>query len=149
MMTAFERDAIMAALIDTGGPWDPTTLYIGLAEAINDNGIDTVMADVTEPAGTAGDRQAVTTWTGAHVKTDGAAMVDSPMRTFRPTDYTEATTVSYWYVADAATAGNLVAFGPIAPPISLPDEDYAVSIVLHAIVSPETLRWFEATIMNG
>lgn len=148
-MTATERDAIMATLIDTGGAWDPAGLYIGVYESIVDQGLATDMDDVTEPTGDLGDRQAVTTWAGPDIKTDGAACVSSPARRFSPADYTEGTTIQGVYVADAAADGNLLFWWPIATPIELPDETTAVYVVLRLFVDPYGNRWLEPVVYNG
>jgi hypothetical protein len=149
MMTAAERDAILAALIVATRPWDPATTFVGLFEAITDMGVSTVIADVTAPTGAPGVRKPVTTWSAAHVKADGRAMIDSPLLRWTPTDDTEATTVQGWYVATLITGGVLYRFGLFDDPIPLPDEHASLALVLRYTVDPISGLWDATVVMNG
>lgn len=149
MMTAPERDAILAALIDTGGPWDPAAVFVGLFVSIDDHGVSTVIGDVTAPTGDPGDRQAVVTWSDPHVKADGRAMVDSPVLRWTPADDTEATVVAGWYTATLVTGGVLYRFGYFDNAIALPDETASVALVVRFTVDPINGKWDATVVMNG
>lgn len=148
MITVTARNGIMAGIIEAGNIFDPAAVFIGVFTAINDQGINTAIADITRPEGTGFDLTAVTTWGAAHDKPDGRRMVDAPVKVFRPTDETEAATVIGWYAASAATAGNLLAFGYFDAPVALPDENFAVSVVYRLTVDPLG-RWDATVEYNG
>lgn len=149
MMTALERDAILAALIDTGGPWDPAATFVGVADSITDNGLATVVADIVPAPTSLAVRQAVTTWSDPHIKADGRAMVDSPSMRFSPTSSADATTIGAVYIADAITAGNLMFFENLGSPIPLPDETRTMTVIVRLVVDPISGEWTSNIILNG
>lgn len=149
MMTAFERDAILADLIATGGPWDPAATFLGVADSIDDRGLATAVADIHAPPTSLAVRQAVTTWSTPHVKSDGRAMVDSPSRRFSPASSADGTVIGAYYVADALTAGNLMFFKGIPGGIPLPDNTASMTIVLRLVVDPVNGTWEASIVFNG
>ncbi|NJO56136.1 MAG: hypothetical protein HC834_07030 [Rhodospirillales bacterium] len=70
---------------------------------------------------------------------------------FRPADYTEATVVEGWYIADTATDGELLMAEPFPNgSIALPDETVEVTIVPRLVVTPEgTVEWHAMVVHNG
>jgi hypothetical protein len=148
-MTKAARDAILAALTAEDGPWDPAAVFVGVFSDITPHGLNTVRADLTVPAGAGFAADAVTTWSSPHVKTDGRAMVDSPVQEFRPANAGEGTTLRGWFVADAAVAGNLLFWGTFRDLIPLSDETRALRLVLRLAVDPEGGQWADVVVMNG
>lgn len=149
MITAVQRNAILARLIAAGGPWVATAVYLGVFETITPNGLNTNIASITVPPGGMATRQAVTTWSASHIMNDGRAAVDSPSKEFRPASSAEATALQGWYLADAATAGNLIAWGTFPQTINLADETRAAFVVARLAVPPLGGEWAEAIAMNG
>jgi len=147
-ITATLRNGIMAGITEAGNILDPAAVFVGVFESIVNNGLATVIGDVTQPAGDPGDRSAVTTWAAANVMTDGRLVRDAPARVFRPADDTESTTVQGWYIASAATDGTLLGFGFFTTPIPLPDENSSVTVVVRVTVDPDG-RWDASEWWNG
>lgn len=138
-------DAILAALIATGGPFDPAGTWVGVFQSIDPHGIDTVLGDLTMPTGAAATRQAIA-WGAPHVLTDGSAVVDATARVFTPAGAEEGS-VAGIYLADALTAGNLLAYAPEAPPVPI-DATHPYSVVVRLVVDP-TGRWSVSFSWNG
>lgn len=134
--------------IAAGGPYDPAALFLGVAVAVTDNGVNTVQADVTEATGDMATRQAIAAWGAPHKLNDGRWCVDAAPKTFLPADSTEAQILSHWFLNTAAAAGTLKAFKPFAPPVNLPDENYSVSITVRLTVDPDG-RFDQSVITNG
>lgn len=130
-------DGILAALIATGGPYDPAGLWVGVYQSIVDNGIETVMADVTAPTGAAATRQAVT-WGTPYQLTDGSAVVDSTAKIFRPTG-SETGVAAGAYLADALTSGNLLQYFRENDPANI-DASHPYTVILRLVVDPAG-RW--------
>lgn len=150
VITALERDVILAALIAADGPWDPAAVFVGVFVSVTDLGIETEIGDLVVPTGAPGVRQPVTTWSDPSVKGDGRALVTGPVMEFRPASALQATTVAGWYVADALTAGNLLTFGMFPDgPVPLPDETSSVDVVLRLVVDPENGEWTSTIVFNG
>lgn len=148
MITNAFRNGIISGITETGNIGDPVAVFVGVFEAINDQGRNTVLADITRPTGVGFDLTAVTTWSAPHDMIDGRRAVDAPLKRFSPVDSTEATTVLGWYTATAATAGTLLQFGYFPAAIPLPDEFSEVSVVVRFTVDP--LGNWDATIsING
>jgi len=149
MITNATRDAILAALIETGNIADPVDLFVGVFETLTNNGRFTVLSDLVMPAGAGlATRQPVATWSDPHVKPNGLAMVDSPALEFRPANAGEGTTVQGWYVANDLVAGALVAFGLFPAPVPLPDQTAAVTVVYRLTVDPDG-TWDSTVVYNG
>lgn len=149
MIVNATRTAIMAAIKAATKIYDPADVFVGVAEAIVDNGRNTVLADITPPAGAGvAARQAVTTWSDPYVRPNGQEVVDSPLLDFRPANATEATSVVGWYAADALVAGNLIAYGVFPASIPLPDEFASCPVIMRVVVDPNG-TWDSTVVLNG
>lgn len=148
MIVATLRDGILAGIIEVGNILDPAAVFVGIFTAIDDNGVNTVLADLTEPAGDPGLRTAVTAWSAGYTMIDGRRAADGPLVQFRPADETEACVAIGWYLATAAAAGSLLQFGYFEAPVPLPDENAAVSVIPRITVDPDG-RWDATISFNG
>jgi hypothetical protein len=142
------REAILAALIATGGPFDPAALYVSVATAATTHGPNTVLSDLTEPTLADVPRVALTPWGTSYRMTDGRVVVDAPLAEFRPGGSTSSLSLVAWLLADAATAGNLIAWAVIPGGVSLPSSSYAWNIVVRLTVDPQG-RWSAEIAYNG
>lgn len=147
-ITAVQRDAIMASISEATEAFDPAAVFVGVFTAIVDNGISTVMADLTLPSGAPGDVTAVTTWGTAYVMSDGRAVRDGPPIDFRPASSSEATTVIGWYYSSDDPPTELLEFGYFDDPIPLPDE-FAVATVIPRLTVDPNGRWEANVVYNG
>lgn len=138
-------DAILAALIDTGGPFDEAATFVGVAQELVNNGIGTVIGDVTPPTGAAATRQAVT-WGTPYILNDGSAVVDSNAFNFAPAGVETGTVVAV-YLATLATSGALRAFMVEQPPVTI-SLHHTYSAVLRLVVDPRG-RWSVSFSWNG
>jgi hypothetical protein len=129
-------------------PLLPTTMYVGVMTAINDQGLDTDISDVTAPSGSLGTRQLVSSWSAPSDRTGGVRYVQGPMLTFRPPDAAGGAIVNGWYLADASTGGNLLAWGLFDDPVNLVDETRSVNVVFRPAVDPAAL-WDVTVAFNG
>jgi hypothetical protein len=136
-LTRAQVDAVLAALIATGGPFDPAALFAGVAQTLATSGLLTVIGDVTPPTGAAATRHPVT-WGTPYVLNDGSAVVDSAPVTFRPAG-AETGSVAGIFLADALTAGNLVASAGETPPVPIM-ASHPYTVVVRLVVDPEA-RW--------
>jgi len=84
------------ALLATGGPFDPAALWIGVASAIVNNGLNTVLADITPGVGTLAARKPITAWGTTYLTKNGLAAADGPITTFSPTTSADADTIVGW-----------------------------------------------------
>lgn len=144
-MVRTQIDAVLDAIIATGGPFDPAATWVGIAQAITPTGIDTVMADITPPTGAAATRQLVV-WGTPSILDDGSAVVDATARVFRPAGV-ETATVAAVFLADALTAGALLAFLMENDFPNL-DVDHPYTVVIRLVVDP-TGRWSVSFAWNG
>jgi len=142
------RDGIMADITATGGSLDPAAVFVGVGTAVNDQGLATLLSDITQATGALATRQEVTTWSSAYVLNDGRAVRDGPLMHFKPASSSEAQTLQVWFIADALTAGNLLAYGLIFPAVPLPDQFAVWSIVLRVTVDPAG-QWSAEVTYNG
>lgn len=147
-ITAATRDAMLANLIETGNVLDPVTCFVGVGTALNNQGIATVLADITQATGALATRQEVTEWSDVFLLDNGCAVVNGPLMTFAPASSAQAQTIACWYIASLATLGTLKAFGIIAPPVPLPDEMASWSIVLRVTLDPNG-TWSAEVVFNG
>lgn len=138
-------DEILAHLIDTGGPFDPASVFVGVAQELVNNGINTVIGDITPPDGDAGDRLPLT-WGTPYELNDGSAVVDSNVFNFAP-GVGESGTVVAVYLADAATSGALRSYMVEQPPVTI-SEHHTYSAVLRLVVDPRG-RWSVSFSWNG
>lgn len=143
-----QLEAMLADLTAAAASFDPSAVYIGIYTAITPHGVNTVLTDLTTPPVADIPRVAVTTWGAAYRLSDGRVARDSPIATFVPGGGTTSVTVAGWYLADASTSGNLIAYQAIAAPVSLPSADYQWSLVLRLTVDPSG-RWDASLSWNG
>lgn len=142
------RNAILTNIIATGRAYDPADTFVGVFVQITDNGLDTVLADLTLGTGDLLTRTAVTAWGTPYDLTDGRRVVDGPAIEFRPADETEGTVVRGWYFANASSAGDVLAWGLFPAPVTLVDENSAVTVIPRLTVDPDG-RWDAAVVFNG
>lgn len=142
------RDDILTAITATDGPLDPAAVFLGVGTAVDNQGLQTLLADITQGTGALATRQAVTAWSAEYTLNDGRAVRDGPLMHFKPASSSEEQTLQVWYIADALTAGNLLAYGLIFPAVPLPDENAVWSIVLRVTLDPAG-RWSAEVTYNG
>lgn len=135
-----QTDAVLLAWLSKAiaatGPYDPASTFLGVGTAVEDHGVNTVLADITEGAGALATRVAMTAWGAPYKLADGRWAVDGPPAHFRPADVTEQQTVAVMFYASAAVAGTLKAFNDVVPSVSLLDENYAVTIYPRLTIDP-------------
>lgn len=141
-------EAIINALIDTGGPYDPATLFLGLFSAVTDNGPQTVLADVTQATGAVATRVALTPWGAPYKLNDGRWVVDAPPAAFSPANAGEGQVVTGYFIASLAVAGVLKAWDLFDAPVNLVDEFSQVTVIFRLTVDPDG-RWSESIVFNG
>lgn len=139
---------MLSNLIETGNILDPAAVFVGASPAIDNQGADTVIGDVTEAPGDVGDRVAVTTWTGPYKMQDGRWVVDSPVITFTPASDADATIISWVFLASLITAGVLKGFVQLPNPVPLPNEFTTLSVVVRITIDPNG-RWSANVVWNG
>lgn len=147
-LTAPQLADLLDALIIADGPFDPAAVFIGLYTAITPHGLTTVMADLTRPTGNLATAVALTTFGAPYTMTDGRRVVDAALKQFRPTTSADGITALGWFLADAATAGNLLAYKGLPAPVPLPDENSSLGIVFRLTVDPNG-RWDASVEYNG
>lgn len=141
-------DNIMAAVTAAAGPIDDADTFLGAFTAINDQGLATTLADLTLPPGALATAVDIGTFNAAYFLQNGQPVRDADPVTIRPASSAEATTVIGWYIANAAAAGDLLAFGYFAGPIPLPDEFSAVTVILRVTI-PDVQGWDVSINYNG
>lgn len=135
-ITRAVRNAILAAITATDGVWDPVATFVGVYISSANQTQDAVLADLTLPSGDMDTAIALGAFGTAHELLDGSVGRDATLHAFSPADETEGTVLGGWYLADAATAGNLLAQQAFAQPIALPDETYSVGVIVRITVDP-------------
>lgn len=145
-LTDTQMSDILTALTAAGGPFDPAALFLGVATGLVDNGGATVIGDVTPATGAMATRQGVTPWSASAKLTDGRWYKDGPLLTFSPASAAETQLLTHWFLADAAVAGNLLAFKPLVPTQQMPDETRDLKILMRLTVDPSG-RWDAAVVM--
>ncbi|MGH3526755.1 MAG: hypothetical protein ACRDQ6_05520 [Pseudonocardiaceae bacterium] len=135
-LTSLALKEAMTALTDSGGVFDPTKLWIGVATAIVPNGINTALTAITPAPGTLAPLQEILSWGPAYLSKGNLETVDSGIHTFSPTTVADAALIVGWYLMDAASGGNLIAFGFLAVSAPLAGPQNVLSIVLRITVDP-------------
>jgi hypothetical protein len=147
MLTRLGADGILAEMIETGGTFDPAATWVGIGSALANNGVNTVTANITEDT-TNYPRQAITTWGTPYVLADGSAVVDSTIKIFVPPDNVHPTIVVVTGLFSALTAGNLLKFDAVYPPISLSTTLDHWNLVVRLRVDPAG-QWDVSVSWNG
>jgi hypothetical protein len=147
-ITTVTRDGILLAVTALTAILDPAKVWIGVAQAIAAQGPNTTMADVTEATGAMATRLPVTAWLAPHTLSDGSRAVESPQVTFKPLNAAEGQALSHWFLADALTAGQLIAYGAFSPPVVLPDQNHVVRVQAQVLVDPNG-KWGTGIVLNG
>lgn len=141
-------DAVLSDLIATGGIFDDTACWMGLYTAINNQGVNTVLADLTQATGAMATRQPLGAWGSVHHKSDGRSVVDNIPILWSPASSSESQTVQGFFIADALTAGNLICFEPLANPLPMPDQ-FALLTIIFRLVADPMANWDATVIYNG
>lgn len=128
--------AILARAIAAAGPFDPAALFLGVATAITDLGVNTTMAQVTEATGAMLTRVAITPWGTPYKLASGSWVVDGPIAIFAPASAAEAQVLSHWFLASAAVAGTLKSFEALTPARTMSDENSQLNIIPRLTVDP-------------
>jgi len=137
-MTLTDRllEGILSAAIDTGGPLDPADTYVGLYTAGPTTTPPATVADFTLPDATDAPAKLITAWTAPYKLVDGRWAVQGNLLTWRLPDADNPFTAVGHYLADALTAGNVLAYKPIAPGVNLPDATRSLSVVVRVTLDP-------------
>jgi hypothetical protein len=147
-ITAATLAAAMGDLVATGGAFDPVGCFIGLATQITNVGLNTDISDVTEATGGLATRQEITAWTGPFELADGSVYYDGPRMIFHPTSGDAGQVVTQWYMATAITAGALIGFGNITPPVNFAGPLDALTFVMRLTLDPSG-QWSAEFYANG
>lgn len=129
-LTQAQLLAALNALIDTGGPFDPAEVKVGLASAIEDMGLNTTMANVTPSTGAAGVTEEITTWGAPYITGGSLAVVDSPLLSWFPASGDQETSAAFYYLTDSATTPNLLAYDSLSQNYNL----YSTTTPVHLVV---------------
>lgn len=135
-LTQHALDLALTDLTETGRIFSPTDVWVGIATAIVNNGLATLITDITPAPGTLAPLQEVTTWGPVYAAKNGLDVVDGPIMRFSPTTSADAATIIGWYIADAATAGNLLGFGFLPAPVTLNGPENILSFVFRLSLDP-------------
>ena len=135
-LTTFALEGALSDLVAASGIFDPTKLFLGVATAIDDLGVNTVLADVTPAPGTLAPLQEITTWGPVYASKAGLETVDAAVKTFSPTTSADTAVITYWYLTDASTAGNLIGFELLPVAANLLGPKSILSIVVRLTVDP-------------
>lgn len=141
-------EGLLADVTAAGKTLDPAGVFAGLYEDGPDPSPPVTAADFTLPDATDFPAVAVTAWTDPFQLTDGRWAIQSNLLTWRPPDDTNAFSAVGWYLADAATAGNILGWEPISPAVPLPDETREVSLVVRVTFDPQG-NWSASVVING
>lgn len=147
-LTTATAEAIAAALVATDGVFDPAATWMGVGTAISPDGQNTVLADITQATGAMATRKTITAWSGPYQLEDGSIVYQSPLKTWAPASTSEAQTLVCWFLVDAATSGNLLAYGLIQPSVVLSGPLNSWSIVLRFLIDTAG-NWSTEVTFNG
>jgi hypothetical protein len=144
-LTLAQMDAMLDALIATAGPFDPAAVFTGIATAVNDQGVNTALSDLTTPDATDFPRKAVTAWSTKYTLADGRRAVDGPLHHFVGVGGDDQPVVSVYYLADALTAGNLLAWDRVIPSKTLASASDVLDMIVRLTIDPAG-KW-DATVI--
>lgn len=135
-LTSLALREAMTAITDAGGVFDPTHVFLGIATAIVPRGINEAIADITPAPGSLAPLQEITTWGPGYLSKNNLETVDSGIHTFSPSTVADGAVIVGWYLMDAASAGNLLAYGFLPTPVTLVGPQNILSIVLRLTLDP-------------
>ncbi|MHB8735444.1 MAG: hypothetical protein ACYC6M_09105 [Terriglobales bacterium] len=135
-LTSLALKEAMTAITAAGQVFDPTKLFLGVATAIVPHGINEALADITLPPGTLAPLQEITVWGPSYLSKGNLETVDSGIHTFSPTTTADAAVIVGWYLMDAASAGNLLAYAFLPTPVTLAGPQNILSIVIRLTLDP-------------
>lgn len=135
-LTLFSLAKALSELVAPSAVFDPSKVFLGVASAIANNGVNTTLADVTPATGSVAPLQEVTTFSAPYLTKTGLEVVDSGVLKFTPSTVADAQTVANWYLCDALTAGNLLGFGTLNPAVPLLGPQSVLSFVLRLTLDP-------------
>lgn len=140
--------AILNNAVATGGALDPADTFLGLyiSGPTVDPPIDT--GDFTLPDATDAPAKLVNAFTTPVLLDDGRWCVQGDALTWRLPDADNAFVAAGWYVADALTGGNILAYQPFNSPISLPNADRSITIVFRPAIDPAD-SWEASVVIDG
>lgn len=141
-------DGALADLIATGATFDPAAVFVGVGTAIVPAGLNTTLDAITQCTGAMATRKPITAWSDVMHLQNQCSAVEGPLMTFTPASAAEDQSVAVWYLADAATDGNLLAYGLVNPPVPLVDQFSSWNIVLRLCLDP-TGTWSAEITWNG
>lgn len=147
-LTRLAMDGILADAIATAAGFDPAAVYVGVYVSGPEPSPPVTVADFVLPDPTDFPAQKLTSWSAIHYLNDGRSCVDSPARTFKPASSATGTVLAGAYIADAATAGNVLEWIPFPGAVPVPDEHYSVTVYPRLTVDGEG-RWDASVIING
>lgn len=134
-LTILQMDALLDALIAVGGPWDPAAVFTGIATDFVDKGVNTLLADLTLPTAANYPTKVITAWSAKYTLADGRRAVDGPLHHFVGVA-AEPATVKAYYMADLATAGNLLGFDMVIPNKTLETAADVFDMIVRLTVDP-------------
>lgn len=141
--------AILNAIIATGAPYDPAATFVGLFTGINNRGPQTQLSDLTLAPGTFGAAIAITTWGTPYWLNSGQPVVDGATKIFAPASGADDCIVNGWYLADAATSGNLLAFAMLGTNVTLSYSPLKKLSLVVRLTPPLNGGWDASTFWNG
>jgi len=139
---------MIAALIAEDGPLDPANMRVGIYTAIVDNGLTTVLDDLTLAPGSLATPLTFTAWSEPYVMTDGRRVVDSEALVFRPASGADFCVVIGWYLALDGTPDVLLLYNTMAESVNLPSTDSQMTLIVRFTLDPLG-RWGAEAVING
>jgi len=121
---------------------------VGVYAEVVPNGLDTVWADITQPAGSTGIPSAVTITRSPYTLSDGRRVVDLGRCVFTATGEPDSAVVTGWYVATGDTPPLLIGYEPFPAPVSLVGPGGRVTVRPRVTVDPHA-AWSASVWFNG
>jgi len=141
-------EGVASDLRKTGATFDPATTYVGLATAVVNNGVNTVLSNLTEATYTGYARALGSPWAGPYQLNTGSTYFQGVMNKFvGPSDDSGENIVAFFLV-DAETAGDLLYFVVLDTPVGLFSTLDALDVMLR-IEQDAAANWDASIIANG
>jgi hypothetical protein len=149
-MTPTDRlmQALLTEAIATAAILDPADTFVGLYISGPEPNPPLTVASFVLPDATDVPAKAATAWTAPFKLNDGRWAIQANMLTWRLPDSDNAFTANGLYLADAITAGNILAWEAIAGGINFPDALHELSLVVRLTIDPLG-RWGANVLING